>query len=154
MIGLAPFFIGRDMTGRPSKYDPGIHTQLVYWMAQKGLTDAQISQELHISEATLNNWKNRHSEFLESIKKGKDMIDVLAEGSLLKRALGFDYEEVTKIRNKEGKLVMFKKVKKHMASDVTALIFWLKNRKPNDWRDRKEISGIDGNPIKLEIEYV
>ena len=142
------------MTGRPSKYDPGLHTQLVYWMAKNGLIDEQIAKELKISESTLNLWKQKHIEFSESIKKGKDIIDVLVEGSLLKRALGFDYEEVTRERNKDGKIVIFKKVKKYMPSDVTALIFWLKNRKPNEWRDRKEISGIDGNPIKLEIEYV
>lgn len=136
------------MLGRPSKYDPGIHTQLVYWMAQNGLTDVQIAKELHISEATLNNWKNKHPEFLESLKKGKGMVDVLVEGSLLKRALGFEYEEVTKVRNKEGKLKLFKKVKKYIVGDVAAQFIWLKNRKPGEWRDRKEIA-INTNIEKL-----
>ncbi len=140
MIGLAPFFIGRDMTGRPSKYDPGIHTQLVYWMAQKGLTDAQIAQELKISESTLNLWKKKHAEFSESINKGKDLINVLVEGSLLKRAIGFEYVETTRTRNEEGKLKITKKVTKYVVGDVAAQFIWLKNRKPNDWRDRKEIA--------------
>ena len=140
MIGLAPFFIGRDMTGRPSKYDPGIHTQLVYWMAQKGLTDVQIAEELRISESTLNLWKKKHAEFSESINKGKDLINVLVEGSLLKRAIGFEYVETTRTRNEEGKLKITRKVTKYIPGDVAAQFIWLKNRKPNEWRDRKEIT--------------
>ncbi len=128
------------MTGRPSKYDPGLHTQLVYWMAQNGLTDEQIAIELHISKATLNNWKNKHAEFLDSINKGKELINVLVEGSLLKRAIGFEFVEITKTRNTEGKLKITRKVTKYIPGDVAAQFIWLKNRKPNEWRDRKEIT--------------
>ena len=136
------------MIGRPSKYDPGLHTQLVYWMAQNGLTDEQIAIELHISKATLNNWKNKHAEFLDSINKGKELVNVLVEGSLLKRALGFEYVETTKTRNKEGKLKTTRKVTKFIPGDVAAQFIWLKNRKPNEWRDRKEIA-INTNLEKL-----
>lgn len=126
------------MTGRPSKYDPGIHTQLVYWMAQNGLTDIQIAKELHICKATLNNWKNEYPEFLDSLKKGKEMVDVLVEGSLLKRALGFEFTEKHS-EWKKDKMILVKEVIKHYPSDITAMIFWLKNRKPTVWRDRKEL---------------
>jgi transcriptional regulator with XRE-family HTH domain len=136
------------MIGRPSKYDPGIHTQLVYWMAKNGLTDIKIAEALHISKATLNNWKNKHSDFLDSIKQGKDLVDTLVEGSLLKRALGFEYIETTKTRNEEGKLKTTKKVTKYTPGDVAAQFIWLKNRKPDEWRDKKEIA-INSNMEKL-----
>jgi len=143
------------MIGRPSKYDPGIHTQLAYWMAKNGLIDEQIAKELSISKATLTNWKREHPELLASLKRGKEHVDVLVEGTLLKRALGFEYTETHRVPGEDkDELVIIREVTKHNPGDVTAQIFWLKNRKPNDWRDRKEISGIDGNPIKLEIEYV
>ena len=145
------------MIGRPSKYNPGIHTQLAYWMAKNGLTDAQMAEQFHITEQTLNNWKVRHSEFFESLKKGKDQIDVLAQGSLLQRALGYEYEEIHKERvtikldngDTTSRMVVVKKIKKHVQPDVVAQIFWLKNRRPDEWRDRKalEITGEGGKPL-------
>lgn len=136
------------MIGRPSKYDPGIHTQLAYWMAQNGLTDKQIAKELRISESTLNLWKKKYGEFSESLTKGKGLVDTLVEGSLLKRALGFEFVETTKTRNEDGKLKTTKKVTRYMPGDVAAQFIWLKNRKPNEWRDRKEVA-INTNMEKL-----
>lgn len=136
------------MIGRPSKYDPGIHTQLVYWMAKNGLTDIKIAEALHISKATLNNWKNKHSDFLDSIKQGKELVDTLVEGSLLKRALGFEFVETTKTRGEDGKLRTTKKVTKYIPGDVAAQFIWLKNRKSDEWRDRKEVA-INSNMEKL-----
>ncbi len=138
------------MTGRPSKYNPGLHTQLVYWMAKNGLTDAQMAEQLHITEQTLNNWKVRHSEFFESIKKGKEQIDVLVQGSLLQRALGYEYEEIHK-EKVDGRMTVMKKIRKHVHPEVVAQIFWLKNRCPDEWRDRKalEITGEGGKPIQV-----
>ena len=140
------------MTGRPSKYNPGLHTQLVYWMAKNGLTDIQMAEELHISVRTFNNWEVRHSEFVQSVKKGKEQIDVLVQGSLLQRALGYEYEEIHK-EKVDGRMTVMKKIKKHVHPEVVAQIFWLKNRCPDEWRDRKalEITGEGGKPIKIEF---
>ncbi|KKL47825.1 hypothetical protein LCGC14_2331660 [marine sediment metagenome] len=151
------------MTGRPSKYNPGIHTQLAYWMAKNGLTDVQIAEQLHISVRTLDNWKIRHSEFMQSVKKGKDQIDVLAQGSLLQRALGYEYEEIHRERvtikvdggPDRSRMVVTKKIRKHVHPEVIALIFWLKNRCPKEWRDRKalEITGEGGEPLKVRVVF-
>ncbi len=149
------------MTGRPSKYNPGIHTQLAYWMAKNGLTDAQMAEQFHITEQTLNNWKLRHPEFFESLKSGKDQVDVLVKGTLLQRALGYEYEEIHRERvtikvagePDRSRMVVTKKIRKHVHPEVIALIFWLKNRCPEEWRDRKalEITGEGGKPIKIEF---
>ncbi len=48
-----------------------------------------------------------------------------------------------------------KKVKKQVAPNPTAAIFWLKNRKPDEWRDRKEteVSGVlNISDAAVEIE--
>ncbi|KKK63080.1 hypothetical protein LCGC14_2997900 [marine sediment metagenome] len=136
------------MTGRPSKYNPGIHTQLAYWMAKNGLTDRQMAEAMHISVRTLENWKVRHEEFVHSTKKGKEQIDVLVQGSLLQRALGYEYEEIHK-EKVDGRMTVTKKIRKHVHPEVVAQIFWLKNRCPDKWRDRKalEITGEGGKPI-------
>ncbi len=140
------------MTGRPSKYNPGIHTQLAYWMAKNGLTDVQMAEAMHISVRTLENWKVRHEEFVHSTKKGKEQIDVLVQGSLLQRALGYEYEEIHK-EKVDGRMTVTKKIRKHVHPEVVAQIFWLKNRCSEEWRDRKalEITGEGGKPIKIEF---
>lgn len=101
--------------------------------AKSGLTDEQIAKNMGIAPSTLYEWKKKSKEFSESLKKGKEVIDFEVENALLKRALGYEYEEET---YENG--ILTKKVKKQVPPDTTAQIFWLKNRKPNTWKDRVE----------------
>lgn len=105
--------------------------------ARDGLTDEQISHNIGISVSTLNNWKNNHVEILESLKKGKEVVDRQVENALLKRALGYEYEEV-KEKFEGGVMTERIVTKKEVVADTTAQIFWLKNRKPEKWRDKPE----------------
>ena len=68
---------------------------LVEGWARDGLTDEQIANNLGINVATLYRYKKQHSEFCESLKKGKEVIDFEVENALLKRALGYNYTEKT-----------------------------------------------------------
>lgn len=144
--------------------------------ARDGLTDKQISHNIGITEQTLNNWKKKYPSFFESLKKGKEVVDLEVENSLLKRALGYEYKEKTakvvdrdkdivraerreyenryKLDHPEAELqeikdaaakaiptresIIYQEVTKQVAPDTTAQIFWLKNRKPVEWRDKKE----------------
>ena len=101
--------------------------------ARSGLTDEQIAKNMGIAPSTLYEWKKKSKEFSESLKKGKEVIDFEVENALLKRALGYEYEEET---YENG--ILTKKVKKQVPPDTTAQIFWLKNRKPNTWKDKVE----------------
>lgn len=101
--------------------------------ARDGLTDEQIAKNMGISLSTFYEWKNKFSEISESLKKGKEVVDREVENALLKAALGYEYEE--EIVNNKGQVV---KVKKYAKPDITAIIFWLKNRKPDTWRDKQE----------------
>ena len=101
--------------------------------ARDGLTDEQIAHNMGIASSTLYDWKKRHPEISESLKRGKAVVDRLVENALLKRALGYRYDEVTLENGVETK-----RVTKEVAPDVTAQIFWLKNRKPGYWRDKRE----------------
>lgn len=110
--------------------------------ARDGLTDEQTAHNMGISVSTLYDWKNRYSEISESLKKGKEVIDIQVENALLKRALGYRYDEVTRERHVdsdtgEAELVVTKVVTKEVLPDTTAQIFWLKNRKSDVWRDRQ-----------------
>ena len=106
---------------------------LIQGMARNGLTQQQIADNLGISIDTLIENKKKYSEFNNALKKGKEVIDFEVENALLKRALGYEYEEET---YENG--ILTKKVKKQVPPDTTAQIFWLKNRKPNNWKDRVE----------------
>lgn len=105
--------------------------------ARNGLTDEQIAHNIGITAKTLYEWKNKYSEICEALKKGKEVVDILVENALLKRALGYEYEEVSE-KYEMGILVERKVTKKEVAPDTTAQIYWLKNRKPEDWRDKRE----------------
>ena len=108
-------------------------TRLEGW-ARDGLTDEQIAQKMGISKGTLYDWKNKFPEFSNALKNGKEVVDTLVENALLKRALGYNYLEITE---EDGDLGYKKKtVHKQIPSDVTAQIFWLKNRRPDKWRDK------------------
>ena len=106
--------------------------------ARDGLTDEQIAYNMGICRDTLIQWKKRYSDISDTLKKGKEVVDRQVENALLKRALGYKYTEVTKERT-EGGFVVTKEVTKEVVPDTTAQIFWLKNRKPNEWRDKQNV---------------
>ncbi len=138
-------------TGRPSKYNEQYHPDLIYWMSKAGLTDKQMYKELVITEKTLNNWKNTHDDFLQSLKKGKEDPDDNVEVSLYQRALGYEHKE-DKIFNHNGKALIVPTIK-HYPPDATSMIFWLKNRRPETWRDKQEIEHSGELTIKWDGRY-
>lgn len=107
--------------------------------ARDGLVDAQIAGNIGVAVQTLYEWCRRFPSISEALKKGKAPVDIEVENALLKRALGYEYEEtVTEIEEVNGKPKKhIRKVMKHMPPDATAMIFWLKNRRPDRWRDKQ-----------------
>lgn len=105
--------------------------------ARDGLTDEQIAKNMAISAASLYNYKRNHLEIVEALKKGKTVVDIQVENALLKRALGYSYEEVKTERGEDGTKIT--RTIKEVVPDTTAQIFWLKNRKPAEWRDKQDI---------------
>ena len=109
----------------------------------RGLTDEQIADNMGIACGTLYRWMNEHSEICEALKTGKDEADMIVENALFQSAVGYDYEEITeelKWDNKTRSYVMkvTKRQTKHQAPSNTAQIFWLKNRRAEQWRDKVE----------------
>lgn len=110
--------------------------------ARDGLTDKQVAHNMNVAESTLHEWKKKYSVLSESLKRGKEVVDRQVENALLKRALGYEFKETTQELTEDGMRVT-KVITKQQAPDTTAQIFWLKNRKPQEWRDKQEteISG-------------
>lgn len=109
--------------------------------ARDGLTDEQISRNMGIGTTTLYRWKEKFKEIREALKRGKEVVDREVENALLKRALGYEYTETTReaVKNPDSgdiEMRVTKEVTKKVIPDTTAQIFWLKNRKPDKWRDK------------------
>lgn len=104
--------------------------------ARMGLTDEQIAKNMGVNKTTLYDWIKKFPDISNSIKKGKAPIDFEVENALFKRAIGYEYEEVeTIIEEIDGKQrKRIKKIKKVALPETSAMIFWLKNRKPKEWR--------------------
>ena len=116
--------------------------------ARDGLTDEQIAKNIGISRSTLNEWKKKYSDISDTLKQGKEVIDRQVENALLKRAIGYEYEEISE--KFEGGILTERKItKKQVVPDTTAQIFWLKNRKPSVWRDKAQVD-IDAEFSKVD----
>lgn len=116
--------------GQPTKYNAKFHPLLGFWLAQAGLTDVQMADEMGVTERTINNWKKRYPEFFQSITEGKQTPDDEVQAALLKRAL-------------EG-------YGSHPPS-VEAQKFWLKNRRRGEWGEKIDVN-ILNSPAWIEIQ--
>ena len=115
--------------------------------ARDGLINEQIAKNMGISKKTLYEWCNRFSDLSNALKKSKEIVDREVENALLKRALGYRYEEKTQEIDEKGRKKL-KVVQKEVLPDVTAQIYWLNNRKPADWRNKRK------EEVAEEIEYL
>lgn len=125
--------------GRPVEYCEAF-ARLAFKFCLLGCKDTELAQMLSITEATLNNWKHEHPSFLESIKSGKQKSDADVVDALRKRAMGYSHPDLH-IAVINGKVVKTP-ITKHYAPDTGAAAFWLKNRRPEHWRDRSELVSI------------
>ena len=105
--------------------------------ARDGLTDEQLAEKMGCGVRTLYDWKERFPQISQVLKKGKEIVDIQVENALLKRALGYEYmEERVEISEKDGRKVI--QTVKQVIPDTAAQIFWLKNRRPDKWRDKPQ----------------
>lgn len=147
------------MAGRKTLYDPNNFPLLAEGYARNGLNDIQIAKNLGISKSVFYEYIEQYVEFRDALKRGRKPVDIEVENALLKRALGYDYEEKsTEVdvsgqgSNAQAIPTKIKTTKKHVPADVGAIAFWLKNRKKSEWKDRHshEVGGEDGKPIPIE----
>lgn len=127
-----------SVTGRPSEYDPIASPAAAYAVCQMGGTEAQLAESLGVAIQTTYNWRKLFPEFLEAIKRGKQAADDNVEASLYQRAMGYSHPDTHIAVLRDGTVIEHPIIKRYPPSE-TALIFWLKNRRPREWRDRIEV---------------
>ena len=135
----------RNQGGRPSEFKPKYILQTTK-LCRQGATDEELAALFDKSTTTIDNWKKQHPEFLGALKERKLTSDMEVADRLHQRAMGLEYMEaqahkLKAVEYKDGKRVerldtiMVKRV---VPPDMTACIFWLKNHRKVEWRERQE----------------
>jgi transposase-like protein len=135
--------------GRPTDYDEKFAAQASK-LCELGATDDELADFFEVHRSTIYRWKHEHQEFCDAIKSGKEVADERVERSLYQKATGYNVTEEVAVKVKleqyrEGVEVV--QVDKHVPADTTAAIFWLKNRRKDNWRDRQLIGSDPENPL-------
>lgn len=141
---------GNNVGGRPTLYREEYNAQAEKLCAL-GATDNELADFFNVSVRTIDGWKVRHEGFLRSIKAGKEEIDNRVERSLFQRAVGYEHDAVKIFMPAGASEPVYAPYRERVGPDTTACIFWLKNRRRAEWRDKidHEHTGADGGPISV-----
>ncbi|MHC2115338.1 terminase [Stenotrophomonas geniculata] len=135
--------------GRPSKYKPEYAKQAEK-LCLLGATDQELADFFEVEVRTVYRWKGDYPDFCQALKSGKEEADARVERSLYQQAIGYEQDEVKIFMPAQAEAPVYAPYRAKVAPNVTAAIFWLKNRKSQEWRDKQqtELTGPDGGPIE------
>lgn len=139
---LDPPETSRSGAGRPTKYKPEF-ADIAADACARGATIADLAGILGVHRSTIHEWMALHQEFSDSIRIAKEIADERVGFSLYERAVGYSYNSVKIFNDKDNGVTVVPYVE-HVPPDVNAQRYWLNNRKPDEWRDRKEVNTTGG----------
>lgn len=137
--------------GRPPKYQPEYAAQAEK-LCRLGATDQEVADFFEVDVRTIYRWKADHDAFCQALKAGKEIADERVERSLYQRAIGYEQEEVKIFMPAGAEKPVYAPFRAKIAPDTTAAIFWLKNRRSGEWRDRQQVEHSGGVAITLESD--
>ena len=143
----------RAVRGRPTKYRPEYVYQATKLCAL-GATDRDLADFFGVAINAIWRWSTKYPEFRSALKSSKESADERVERSLYQKACGYTFDAVKIFMPASHNEPVYAKYREHVPPDTTACIFWLKNRQPNQWRERvqQEHVGPDGGAIVHRIE--
>lgn len=130
--------------GRPTAYSDEIAEQ-AHKLCQLGATDFELADFFGVTTRTIYRWRNEHPEFCHALQSGKEHADDRVVRSLYNRAVGYSFES-EKIFAFQGEIIRADTVE-HVPPDVGAAMSWLKNRRPDEWRDKQANQSEDGSTV-------
>lgn len=142
--------------GRPTEYKP-VYADQLRKLCLLGAIDKEIADFFNISVTTLNTWKKKYPKFLLSAERGKIIADAEVANKLYQRVVGYDYQEFSEVVSDDKRTIT--EHDKHMAPDIRAIQFWLKNRRGNvhstdqgvRWKESFTHTDAEGNAFALHI---
>lgn len=126
------------MAGRPTDYQEE-YARSAEKLTALGATDIELADFFEVNVRTIYRWKHEHDEFCQALNKGKDKADERVINSLYQKAVGYEQEAVKIFMPGGATEPVYAPYREKIAPDTTAAIFWLKNRKPAEWRDKQEV---------------
>lgn len=136
--------------GRPTKFQPQF-TEQAERLCKLGATDTDLADFFEVSVRTIERWRAEKEDFCRATKVGKDEADDRVERSLYMRAVGYKTDAVKIFMPAGASEPVYAHYRENVQPDITAAMFWLKNRRKTEWRDvsRQEQTGPDGGPIEV-----
>lgn len=133
---------------------------LITAWARNGLTEEQIATNMGITRTTLTSYKNKYSSILNALKRGKEVVDFIVENALYKRATGYTVKEKVTRGTPEtidGVITLKNPIvtitERHIPPDTTACIYWNKNRKRHEWKDKWVDEESEDKRIEVVLKY-
>ncbi len=135
--------------GRPSEYKPE-YAEQAQKLAVLGATDIEVADFFDVDVRTIYRWKHDFPEFCQALNVGKEKADERVVNSLYQKAIGYEQDEVKIFMPAGAEEPVYAPFRAKIPPDTTAAIFWLKNRRPNDWREKQEhaLTGANGGPVE------
>jgi hypothetical protein len=140
------FAVGNKGGGRHSQFDPEF-IRRAELACRAGFTDRELAELFDVSLSAIEKWKRQHEDFRNALKVGKAEADNRVARSLYERAVGYNYEAVKIFMPAGREKPVYAPYIEHVPPDVTAGIFWLKNRDPQHWRDSQQLEHVLGKYI-------
>ena len=137
----------RKKFGRPTKFEDRFVAQAEK-LCLRGATDAEIADFFEVSVRTIQRWRHEHEDFCRASNEARAVADARVERSLYERAMGFEHDAVKIFMPANAKEPVYAPYREKVPPDTTACIFWLKNRKQEEWRDRSV--GEKDNPLHVK----
>lgn len=136
------------MAGAPSRFNKRTMDKIEF-MIKRGFTIKEIAFMLDCTQNTYYNWKAKNPEFFKKVEDWKYEADKKVERSLRERATGYNHPEERTHYDATQKEWVKTTVTKYYPPDPTSMIFWLKNRQPDKWKDKRDV---DINDVTVSIE--
>ena len=134
--------------GRPSSFKPEFADQ-ARKLCELGATDTELADFFDVSDRTIYRWSIAHDDFCQALKAGKEAADERVVRSLYHKAIGYTHDAVKIFMPKDAPEPVYAPYREHVAPDTTAAIFWLKNRRREEWRDRVTHEGSADAPLAV-----
>jgi len=141
--------------GRPTDYKEA-YVEGARKLARLGATDEEVADFFDVDVRTIYRWKIAHEAFCQALKAGKDEADARVERALFHRAIGYEQDAVKIFMPAGAETPVYAPFKERITPDTTAAIFWLKNRRPEEWRDKRDLdhTSSDGSMSFPKIERI
>lgn len=144
---------GQDARGRPTKFKEE-YIEAAKKLCALGATDIEMADFFEVTVTTFYHWKNQYPKFSEAVKVAKEAADNRVERSLYQKATGYTHPAEKIVYDKDAGEFRRTTYREHYAPDTGACAFWLKNRRPEQWRDRQEHTGANGEPLHPTTDHL